>query len=227
MLPGNRLIDWWSDRAWPLGKSKRSACRVAADREWKAGVVTQFNSSSENQPSSDSTWAQEPPPPPSVESPIPQYPPRPPAAYPSAGYDGYGAGASAGARTGAPARLGARAGARIVDGFIVGIPLGIIGAALGSPPWFSLLQIAAFLGYAGYLTGVKEQTIGKKLLGITVVDVATGRPIGFGRAVLRDIVLTATAMLCFLGYLSPLFDGTKRNRGWHDKAAKDLVLSTR
>jgi uncharacterized RDD family membrane protein YckC len=123
--------------------------------------------------------------------------------------------------------MGARLGARILDALIVGIPLGIIGAILGSPAWWSVVEILVSWTYVSYLNGTQQQTIGKKVLGIKVVDATTGGPIGIGRALLRDVVLFVTGLLCLVGYFSPFFDGTKRYQGWHDKAASDFVISSK
>jgi len=131
--------------------------------------------------------------------------------------------------------MGSRLGARIVDGFIVGIPLVIIGAAIGAfgadpggkrVVWQLLAAVVGWV-YSAYFIGLNQQTPGKKLLGIKVVDAATGGPIGFGRALVRDIVLGITGLICFIGYFSPFFDGTKRYQGWHDKAASDFVISAK
>jgi uncharacterized RDD family membrane protein YckC len=150
-----------------------------------------------------------------------------PGAYPAApGYSAYGQ-QPAVAGAGVPANMGIRLLARIVDWVIVFVPLAIIGAILGSPVWWTLIEILVSWGYVSYLNGVQQQTIGKKVLGIKVVDATTGGPIGIGRALLREIVLGVTGLLCFIGYFSPFFDGTKRLQGWHDKAASDFVIATK
>jgi uncharacterized RDD family membrane protein YckC len=123
--------------------------------------------------------------------------------------------------------MGYRLLARIIDALILGVPLGIIGAVIGRPPIWTLVEILVGLAYVGYLNGTRQQTIGKKVVGIKVVDEATGGPIGVGRAVLRDVVLGLTGLLCLVGYFSPFFDRTKRYQGWHDKAAKDFVVSAK
>ena len=48
-----------------------------------------------------------------------------------------------------------------------------------------------------------------------------------GRGLLRYLVQSVTGLLCLVGYFSPFFDGAKRNQGWHDKAANDLVVNAR
>jgi uncharacterized RDD family membrane protein YckC len=150
-----------------------------------------------------------------------------PGAYPAApGYAAYGQ-QPAVAGAGVPANMGIRLLARIIDGVIVFVPLAIIGAILGSPAWWTLIEILVSWSYVSYLNGIQQQTIGKKVLGIKVVDATTGGPIGIGRALLREIVLGVTGLLCFVGYFSPFFDGTKRLQGWHDKAASDFVIATK
>jgi uncharacterized RDD family membrane protein YckC len=154
---------------------------------------------------------------------------------------------------GSPASWWARFGARILDGLIIGIPLVIVSWIITAAfvdggtrtcdefgrchvidasgnaiiILWNLVEIILAIGYFGYLDGVKQQTIGKKLVGIKVVDSATGGPIGIGRSILRQIVLAITGAACFIGYFSPFFDGTKRMQGWHDKASNDFVVTAK
>jgi len=87
-----------------------------------------------------------------------------------------------------------------------------------------LLELIIAFGYFGYFLGVQQQSVGMRALKIKVVDVATGGPIGLGRGLLRYLVQGLTGLLCLVGYFSPFFDGTKRNQGWHDKAARCFVV---
>jgi len=170
---------------------------------------------------------------------------------PAPGYSPYGQLTSpSGAAT--PAGMGARLGAYVLDLLIVGIPLGIVfgvltailigpsktvcdnssgsfactttGGNSGLSGIFTLIEIAVVLGYFGYFDGVKQQTLGKRVLKIKVADATTGGPIGIGRAILRQIVLGITGAICLIGYFSPFFDSTKRYQGWHDKAGSDFVV---
>jgi uncharacterized RDD family membrane protein YckC len=77
--------------------------------------------------------------------------------------------------------------------------------------------------YHGYLVGVHGRTVGHLAAELRVVDVNTGLPIGFWRAVVRYLVLYFTGSLCYLGYFSPLFDPVRR-QGWHDMAARSVVI---
>jgi uncharacterized RDD family membrane protein YckC len=132
--------------------------------------------------------------------------------------------------SGGPAPLGPRLGAYVIDCIIAFIASAIIGGILAVAGAAQGFNIAADLvigfGYFGYLNGVLQQTIGKRVVGLKVVDVNTGGPIGFWRACLRYLVLGLTGLICLLGYFSPFFDGTKRNQGWHDKASSALVVTT-
>ena len=147
-----------------------------------------------------------------------------PYGYPSApSYSAYGQPAAGAA--GQIASMGKRFGAYVIDVvvlFVIDIILQLIFRGSGIQV---LLQLVVAFGYFGYLIGVQQQTLGMRALGIKVVDAATGGQIGFGRGLLRYLVQFLTGLLCLVGYFSPFFDGTKRNQGWHDKAANDFVVT--
>ncbi|MBD7981735.1 RDD family protein [Oerskovia merdavium] len=79
--------------------------------------------------------------------------------------------------------------------------------------------------------GRTGRTIGNLLLGLRTVRAEDRSPLGFGRAALRWIVIGLGAIACgvgeFLVALSPAFDKSGRGQGWHDKAAKAVVLDVR
>jgi uncharacterized RDD family membrane protein YckC len=92
------------------------------------------------------------------------------------------------------------------------------GAAYGLALLFSL-------AYLTYLEGSPSgQTVGKKLLGIRVIDFATGGPIGYGRAFLRWLGRILSSIPLYLGYLWMLWD--KEKQTWHDKIANCVVVPT-
>ena len=66
------------------------------------------------------------------------------------------------------------------------------------------------------------QTLAMMPLGLRVVDEQSEATIGFGRAVVRLIVLAIGIAVFFLGVLWTLVD--KRRRGWHDLAAHTIVI---
>lgn len=81
---------------------------------------------------------------------------------------------------------------------------------------------AAFVAYAALEGGRRGQTIGKRLMGIRVIDYGTGAPIGIGRAILRGIIRQLGGIPLYLGWLWMLWDPERQ--GWHDKVANDLVV---
>lgn len=72
--------------------------------------------------------------------------------------------------------------------------------------------------------GGEGQTLGKRVLGIVVVDARTGAPIGYERALVRSVVLLLMGLPCCLGFLSILATRADRHRGWHDRAAGSVVV---
>lgn len=86
-----------------------------------------------------------------------------------------------------------------------------------------ILEIAIAVAYFGYFEGgASGQTLGKRALGIRVIDFSSGGPIGFGRAVLRYFARFLSTVACLLGYLWMLWD--KEKQTWHDKIATTLVV---
>ena len=80
--------------------------------------------------------------------------------------------------------------------------------------------------------GVVGTTPGKAAVGVRAVHVGTGTPIGFGRALLRGLVLGVATMPTFGIGLATLAwtavaDPTRRRRGWHDHVARSIVVDLR
>ncbi|TDC94465.1 RDD family protein [Saccharopolyspora aridisoli] len=75
-----------------------------------------------------------------------------------------------------------------------------------------------------YRRGTTGQTIGQKVAKIKTVGEATGQPIGFGNAFLRQICHVVDSAICGLpiGWLSPLWDEKKQT--WADKIVKTVVV---
>ena len=130
---------------------------------------------------------------------------------------------------GARAGFWVRVGAVLIDGVVISIiPLVvvIIAAASGSGGLGALayvlwivLAVAYDIYYHGGETG---QTIGKRAVGIRVIDSRNGGPIGYGRSTVRLFGRYLSAAVCYLGYLWMLWDSEKQC--WHDKMANDLVV---
>jgi uncharacterized RDD family membrane protein YckC len=121
----------------------------------------------------------------------------------------------------------ARAGfwRRFVAAFVDGIVLSVayfVFLGFTSENGASLLNFLIGIAYYTYLEGSSGQTLGKKALGIRVVDLGGGGSIGFGRAFIRYIGRIVSAIPLLLGYFWMLWD--KEKQCWHDKAAGDVVV---
>lgn len=85
-----------------------------------------------------------------------------------------------------------------------------------------MILVLVFLGAELYFFS-RSQTIGKAILGLRVVDARTGRPVGFAKMLLREIIVKkASSSVLWLGYIWILID--KYNRGWHDKILDTYVI---
>ncbi|MET0434787.1 MAG: RDD family protein, partial [Cellulomonas sp.] len=99
-----------------------------------------------------------------------------------------------------------------------------------------LLAVGAVLlvawGVAQWVwNGTRGWTVGRRLLGLRLVDVRSGRPVGLGRAFVRALVVALGSLACGVGQLvvllSPLFDSSGRRRGWHDRVGEGVVVDVR
>jgi uncharacterized RDD family membrane protein YckC len=136
-----------------------------------------------------------------------------------------------------------RFGAALIDGVILSVVLQVIALIFGGNMYRTehtggttsvhvgasgllfLLDIAIAVAYFGYLEGSPSgQTIGKRVLGIRVIDFSNGGPIGRARAVGRYFARWLSGIACFLGYLWMLWD--KEKQTWHDKLTTSVVVPT-
>ena len=115
-----------------------------------------------------------------------------------------------------------RFGAALLDGILIGIVSGVLQALVGRGPG-SLLGLAVGVAYYAYLEGgATGQTLGKKALGIRVIDLRSGAPIGFSRGVIRYFARILSTIPLLLGYFWMLWDSEKQT--WHDKLAGSVVV---
>jgi uncharacterized RDD family membrane protein YckC len=114
-----------------------------------------------------------------------------------------------------------RFAAAFLDGLLLGIVSGILQLALKSVGYG--LGILVAVAYYTYLEGgATGQTIGKRTLGIRVVDFQTGGSIGYPRGFIRYTGRYVSAIVLLLGYLWMLWDSEKQT--WHDKFAGSVVV---
>ncbi|CAM5780666.1 RDD family protein [Cellulomonas persica] len=102
------------------------------------------------------------------------------------------------------------------------------------PSWLALACGGLSLALAllqWVLHGRLGWTVGRRLLGIRTLDARTRRPIGMARVLLRGLVVAAGSLALGVGQivvlLSPLFDHSGRSQGWHDRAARAVVVDLR
>lgn len=116
-----------------------------------------------------------------------------------------------------------RFGAAILDGIIISIPYFIVVTATDNAAVANAANLLTGIVYYTYFEGsAAGQTIGKKALGIRVIDLAGGGSIGHSRAFIRYLGRIVSAIVLLLGYLWMLWDDEKQT--WHDKMAGSVVV---
>jgi uncharacterized RDD family membrane protein YckC len=124
--------------------------------------------------------------------------------------------------SGPRANFGQRLAAYLIDVIILAIPYGIFFAIFDQVVAY-LIGLVLGIAYFSYFEGsTSGQTVGKKVLGIRVIDFNTGGPIGFGRALIRYIARIVSSLPCLLGYFWMLWDREKQT--WHDKLGSTVVV---
>jgi hypothetical protein len=83
----------------------------------------------------------------------------------------------------------------------------------------SLLALAFVVWNNGYRQGSTGSSIGKSVVKFKVVSEKTGRPIGFGPSLLRQLAHIFDGILCNIGYLFPLWDAKRQT-------IADKIMST-
>ena len=95
----------------------------------------------------------------------------------------------------------------------------------GSTPLYLLMSliILAIVVYNRWYMGGQGQTFGKKQLGLTLVAESTGQPIGTAKAFLRELAHIIDSLICYVGYLFPLWDQKRQTIA--DKIMTTVVLT--
>ena len=128
---------------------------------------------------------------------------------------------STGGPSGPRAGFWMRFAAALLDGILVGVVSTVF--QIIDPLVGSLIGLIGGIAYYTMLEGgPKGQTIGKMALGIRVIDLARGGPIGYARGFVRYIGRIASTIVFLLGYLWMLWDPEKQT--WHDKFAGSVVV---
>jgi uncharacterized RDD family membrane protein YckC len=86
--------------------------------------------------------------------------------------------------------------------------------------WISVLLALAFVIWNyGYRQGTTGSSIGKSVLNFNGVSERTGQPIGFGMSIVRQIAHIVGGIICYIGYLFPLWDPKRQTLA-------DKIMST-
>lgn len=87
---------------------------------------------------------------------------------------------------------------------------------------FALAAVAYAIWNFGYRQGRTGQSIGKSVLKFKVVGERTGQPIGFGLSIVRQLAHILDGLVCYLGYLWPLWDDKRQT--FADKIMSTICL---
>lgn len=120
-------------------------------------------------------------------------------------------------------------GVVLVGGLVVVASLtggleGMLSTLLIGGPIVSLVLLAWFVVYT--MMQSRGGSIGMRAQGLRLASAQDGRSLGFGPALLRNIIFGLAGSIV-VGYFTPLFDGSGRFQGWHDKVANALMLDAR
>jgi len=126
-----------------------------------------------------------------------------------------------------------RLGARVIDLVLVTLALALFEFVLrgslhryASPAeegyWTLLWFVGHWLYFAGLHASEWQGTLGKRALGLRVVD-AQGQRISFARATGRFFAEILSSLILLVGYLMVAF--TQRKQGLHDMLAETFVVS--
>ncbi|MFD7021019.1 RDD family protein [Promicromonospora sukumoe] len=154
------------------------------------------------------------------------------------------------------AGVGKRFVAWLIDGAIAGVLIGIVAgigisfidipsglvvvsqeqAAEIAAQMMRVYLLACLVGFAFQLSmwiweSRTGRTVGNSAMGLRTLSAEDRAPIGFVREILRVLVLAAGAVVLAVGQivvlLSPLWDKGGKVQGWHDKAARSVVVDVR
>ena len=137
---------------------------------------------------------------------------------------------------GSVAPVGRRVAAFALDLLLALVVVGVgdaVVAAVGASPGDLVLALPLVLGISvGVGQWIAEArtgaTVGNALTGIRTLSASTGRPAGLLAVLVRQLVVGVGALVCAVGQwivvASGAWDRTPAQQGWHDKAARTVVL---
>lgn len=73
-----------------------------------------------------------------------------------------------------------------------------------------LVPLAYLVWNYGYRQGITGQSVGKSVMRFQVVSEKTWHPIGFGMSLVRQLAHVFDQVICYIGYLLPLWDAKRQ-----------------
>ncbi|HYK70714.1 MAG TPA: RDD family protein [Streptosporangiaceae bacterium] len=123
------------------------------------------------------------------------------------------------------ANWGQRVGAYLID-WIPQFVLIVLAVVTIRVPILAVLFWLASIGWIiynrFYKAGTTGQSLGKKALNLKLVSEQTGRPIGALMAFVRDICHFVDGVICYVGFLFPLWDAKRQTIA--DKIVGTVVI---
>ena len=109
-----------------------------------------------------------------------------------------------------------------IVGFVIAAILGAISSTLGGIVAVVVYIVVSLAWlYYGYLVGQKGQSPGMAIMGLRCVSEETGQVIGGGMGVVRTIAHIVDSIICYIGWLFPLWDPKRQTIA--DKLVKTVV----
>lgn len=118
------------------------------------------------------------------------------------------------------ATVGGRLLARLVDAVVVGVPWGLVFLII--PVGTAVKVGLVVVTYLIYETATRTNTVGKRATHIKVVRADNGQPPGWGRIVIRVLVVNLLSWV--VNGIKVLWD-ERRHRGVHDWLARTVVIA--
>jgi uncharacterized RDD family membrane protein YckC len=115
----------------------------------------------------------------------------------------------------------------LIDYVAAGIVISIVGSLLSnvSSGLGSLINVVLSVGwmvYLGYKSGTTGVTFGRSIAKTKLISEATGQPIGVGNGIIRQLAHIVDSIICYIGWLFPLWDAKKQTIA--DKLMKTVVV---
>lgn len=122
------------------------------------------------------------------------------------------------------AGIGTRFVAALIDSAFLALAWVVLAVFVDDGVVAGVVSVAAVAYTAWFEARRDGQTIGKKVMGIRVVDSITRGPLEPRQAVVRAVARYISGAAALVGFLWALFD--RETRAWHDFAAQTLVVPT-